>query len=89
MPNSQSLPFDSLIKGGRLRPASELKRIFTELALDKGADVITTCGSGVTAAILTLALSEAGFGMQRLYDGSWSEWASASDTTILKISKSQ
>lgn len=83
MPYAKSLPFDRLIDKGRLRSMNELKKTFEALEVNESSNVITSCGSGITAAIITLALSEAGYGMQRLYDGSWSEWASAIDTVIL------
>lgn len=89
MPNSKSLSFDRLIENGHLKPVSQLKSIFDEYGLqqpDGGDDtkLITSCGSGVTAAIVTLALSESGFGLQKLYDGAWSEWAALSDTVVLQ-----
>lgn len=83
MPESRSLPFDQLLENGQLKTANELRPIFASLGVNEHTKVITSCGSGVTAAIITLALSEAGFGMQRLYDGAWSEWASANDTVVL------
>jgi thiosulfate/3-mercaptopyruvate sulfurtransferase len=83
MPNSVSLPFDDLINNGRLKSASELTEIFASRGITADTTLITSCGSGVTAAIITLALDECDLGMHRLYDGSWSEWASRDDTTIL------
>jgi len=83
MPHSKSLPFDSLIEHGQLKSVDELQRIFTSLGVDQNSNVITSCGSGVTASIITLALSESGNGMQRLYDGSWSEWASSENARVL------
>ena len=83
MPNSISLPFDQLLDNGMLRPADELRTIFQSLDTDGASPIITTCGSGVTAAIITLALAEAGFGLQQLYDGAWAEWASADDTVVI------
>ena len=86
MPRSKSLPFDLLIDDGRLKPKSELVNIFTGLGLhhEQNQAVVTSCGSGVTAAIITLALAEAGFGMHKLYDGAWAEWASTPEAVILK-----
>lgn len=86
MPNSQSLPYTRLIHKGRLKPKEELLKIFNDMKIDHTSEVVTSCGSGVTAAIITLALAECGFGMQRLYDGSWAEWGSADDTVILNRS---
>lgn len=87
MPRSRSLPFDQLIENGRLKPKPELAKLFSKLGLDAEQDdtaIVTSCGSGVTAAIITLALNEVGFGMHKLYDGAWAEWASAPDAIILQ-----
>ncbi len=88
MPNSVSLPFNELIENGALKSREQLQPLFSDLGVDESSQVITSCGSGVTAAIITLALSESGFGMKRLYDGSWAEWGSAEDTIILDRSRS-
>lgn len=77
IPGSSSLPFDQLISDGRLKPVDELRTVFESLGVSQGDQIITSCGSGVTASIITLALEEAGYGLNRLYDGSWSEWGGA------------
>ncbi len=72
-PGAVSLPASDLVRDGCLLPAAELRaRLGTAGALG-GAPVVTSCGSGVTAAILTLALASLGV-PSRLYDGSWAEW---------------
>lgn len=84
MPTALNLPFVKLIaEDGTFRKAEDLAPIFQDagIALDK--PVTTTCGSGVTAAILTLGLTIAGARDLSLYDGSWSEWASRKDTEIV------
>lgn len=74
MPGAANVPASALIdEDGRMRPRDALVRI---LAPKAGAGpVVTTCGSGVTACILALAMVEAGLGDPKVYDGSWSEWA--------------
>jgi thiosulfate/3-mercaptopyruvate sulfurtransferase len=74
IPNSKSLPASDLISNGTLLEQEQLEQIFQNLKLEKDASVITTCGSGVTAAIIALALAETGRYNTRLYDGSWAEW---------------
>lgn len=74
MPGARSLPFSELIRDGALKPREELEAIFCNLGIADGHTVVTSCGSGVTAAIITLALSEVGHAPSRLYDGSWAEW---------------
>jgi len=83
MPASKSLPFSCLLDNGHLKTQDQLHSIFNKLEANSGASIITSCGSGVTAAIITLALAGAGLGMHRLYDGAWAEWSSSTDTEIL------
>ncbi len=74
IPGSKSLPFDQLLENGTLKDASLLDKTFTELGISQDTQVVTSCGSGVTAAVLTLALAETGRENTRLYDGSWAQW---------------
>lgn len=76
IPGSHSLPYTELIEGGQLKNKPHLLNAFEKRGIKDHQDVITSCGSGVTAAILTLALAECGFEIGRLYDGAWTEWAS-------------
>lgn len=83
MPNATSLPYSSVLTAeGMLKPAADLRALFSNLAIADSNKVITTCGSGVTAAILTLALARIGLDDTSLYDGSWAQWASQSDCPI-------
>lgn len=82
MPGSVSLPFPLLGDDGRLKPAAELRRVFTTAGIDPDRPVVTSCGSGVTAAVLNLALESLGNRGSKLYDGSWTEWGSAADTPV-------
>lgn len=80
MPGAYNLPFGDLIgKDGRLVSDDEIRTIFEAAGLDLSRPLTTTCGSGVTAAILTLALTAIGHEDLSLYDGSWTEWASRTD----------
>ena len=83
MPGSRSLPFGELIRDGALKPAEDLRAILDAEGADGSAPVVTTCGSGVTAAIISLALAELGR-ESRLYDGSWAQWGQdALDTPVV------
>ena len=75
MPSARSLPLASLTEQGRFKPAAELLAIFQAQELDLGKPITTTCGSGITAAGLALALELCGAREVSLYDGSWAEYA--------------
>ena len=79
IPYSISVPVADLLdpKDKTLLPASELKSIFQSKGVNPELPIISSCGTGVTAAIIDAALTEAGYPTQqrRLYDGSWTEWA--------------
>ena len=77
MPGARSLPFDRLLTpDGTLKPPVELRAEFAAAGVDPTGAVITTCGSGVTASVLALALEVLGHAAA-VYDGSWSEWGGA------------
>lgn len=82
MPGARNLPFGALLENGHLRADEDLCAAFDTAGIDMNQPVITTCGSGVTAAILTLALCHLGHDQNALYDGSWSEWGGRPDLPI-------
>jgi thiosulfate/3-mercaptopyruvate sulfurtransferase len=82
MPGALNLPFKTLIaEDGRMLRGEALSARFAEAGLDIDGPIITSCGSGVTAAVLTLALAELGRD-SALYDGSWAEWGGREDTPV-------
>jgi thiosulfate/3-mercaptopyruvate sulfurtransferase len=84
MPGATSVPYTELVSEGRLKPATELQQLFAAKNIDINQPITTTCGSGVTAAVISLALEIAGAKDTSLYDGSWAEYASHSETIIEK-----
>jgi len=83
MPGAHSVPAGSLARDGRLLPVGELRQRLSGAGLDLSKPVVTSCGSGITAAVITLALESVGHGANRLYDGSWTEWGGRSDTPVV------
>lgn len=76
IPGSRNLPYGALFDAetGTMKPLDELRAAFAGAGVDLAKPVVTTCGSGVSAVVLTLALYRLGVRGSALYDGSWSEW---------------
>ena len=82
MPGALNTPHAELVSNGALRTAAELEALFKGEGVDLRQPIVATCGSGVSAAIVALALARLGRWDTPVYDGSWAEWASRSDTQI-------
>ena len=82
IPNARNVPFGDLIaENGTLKSPDDLRHVFEAAGVDLSKPAITTCGSGVTAAILSLALERLGT-THALYDGSWAEWGMYGDLKV-------
>lgn len=83
IPGSLSLPYERLYgPEGTLLPPDALARAFRDARVDMARPVVTTCGSGVTAAVLALGLHVVGHRNVAVYDGSWTEWGGRDDTPV-------
>jgi thiosulfate/3-mercaptopyruvate sulfurtransferase len=84
MPGSVNVPFDALVQDGRMLPPATVRSVFHAAGVDIDQPVITSCGSGVSAAILSLAMETAGAKAEALYDASWAEWGGRPDCPVAK-----
>jgi thiosulfate/3-mercaptopyruvate sulfurtransferase len=84
MPGARNLPWGDLVRAdGTLRAPGEIRAAFEAAGVDLAAPIVTSCGSGVSAALLALALARIGREDVAVYDGSWTEWGGRADTPVV------
>lgn len=84
MPGARNVPSADLLNpDGTLKAPTELARIFADAGIDLKAPMVATCGSGVTASIVSLALAVLGRTNVAVYDGSWAEWGKPGETPVV------
>jgi thiosulfate/3-mercaptopyruvate sulfurtransferase len=84
MPGAKNLHYGALLRDGRMKSPEQLAEVFAAHGVDPKRPVVTTCGSGVTAAIITLALETMGHPARALYDGSWAEWGADTSREVVR-----
>ncbi len=82
MPGAHNMPWTDLVDNGRLKDPKTLQQLFTAIGVSAQRPVIASCGSGITAAVVVLALTVLGYPDITLYDGSWSEWGGRADLPV-------
>jgi len=84
MPGAFNVPSSAILApDGTVKTPAQLTELFKEAGVDLNRPIITTCGSGITAAILSLALARIGKDRTPVYDGSWTEWGAREDTEVV------
>ncbi|WP_029593604.1 3-mercaptopyruvate sulfurtransferase [Franconibacter pulveris] len=82
IPGALNVPWTDLVIKGQLKTTDELQEVFNRQGVNLTQPIIASCGSGVTAAVVMLALATLGVEEVKLYDGSWSEWGARNDLPI-------
>jgi thiosulfate/3-mercaptopyruvate sulfurtransferase len=83
MPGALSIPFQDIVEDGMLKDLKGLQSLFTERGVDLSSPIVATCGSGVSAALVNLALTSLNASEHTVYDGSWAEWGLPGDAPVV------
>jgi thiosulfate/3-mercaptopyruvate sulfurtransferase len=84
MPGARNIPLSALLApDGTMLPADKLVIVFAAAGVDITKPIVSTCGSGITASVVALALARLGRPRSAVYDGSWTEWGGLADTAVV------
>ncbi len=83
MPGARNIPWDSVLENGVMKSPAALEALFAAAGVEPKSRIVTTCGSGVSAAVVALALAATGRWDAAVYDGSWAEWGSLADAPVV------
>ena len=84
MPGAANVPWEGVVADdGTLKSERDLKAVFKSAGVNLSKPIVTSCGSGVTASVLALALARVGLDRVAVYDGSWTEWGGLPDAPIV------
>ncbi len=84
MPGARNIPLAAMIApDGTMLPADKLKTVFEAAGVDINKPIVSTCGSGITASVVALALARMGKPRSAVYEGSWTEWGGLDDTAVV------